>query len=62
VETKQCSDCHVSADGDNNAWMASVLMLGMPVIGTGPDGGGAEQAARRASERSAVARSVMGVI
>ena len=27
-ETKQCTDCHVSARGDNNAWMASVLMLG----------------------------------
>jgi hypothetical protein len=27
-ETKQCTDCHLSADGDNNAWMASILMLG----------------------------------
>ena len=27
-ETKQCTDCHVSADGDNNAWMSSLLMLG----------------------------------
>ena len=27
-ETKQCTDCHVSAAGDNNAWMASILMLG----------------------------------
>jgi hypothetical protein len=27
-ETKMCTDCHVSADGDNNAWMASLLMLG----------------------------------
>ncbi len=27
-ETKQCTDCHVSRDGDNNAWLASVLMLG----------------------------------
>jgi len=27
-ETKQCDDCHVSKNGDNNAWMASVLMLG----------------------------------
>jgi hypothetical protein len=27
-ETKQCTDCHVSAAGDNNAWMASVLLLG----------------------------------
>ena len=27
-ETKQCDDCHVSRAGDNNAWMASVLMLG----------------------------------
>jgi hypothetical protein len=24
-ETKQCTDCHVSANGDNNAWMAQVL-------------------------------------
>ena len=28
AETKQCTDCHVSRDGDNNAWMASVLMQG----------------------------------
>ena len=27
-ETKQCTDCHVSADGDNNAWMANVLLQG----------------------------------
>ena len=27
-ETKQCDDCHVSAAGDNNAWMAQVLTLG----------------------------------
>jgi hypothetical protein len=27
-ETKQCTDCHVSATGDNNAWMANVLMQG----------------------------------
>jgi hypothetical protein len=27
-ETKQCSDCHVSAAGDNNAWMAQVLLQG----------------------------------
>ena len=27
-ETKQCADCHVSADGTNNAWMANVLMQG----------------------------------
>ena len=27
-ETKACSDCHVSAKGDNNAWMASTLLLG----------------------------------
>jgi hypothetical protein len=27
-ETKQCTDCHVSQNGDNNAWMASLLMLG----------------------------------
>ena len=28
TETKQCTDCHVSRDGDNNSWMASVMMLG----------------------------------
>ena len=28
TETKQCTDCHLSRDGDNNAWMASVLMQG----------------------------------
>jgi hypothetical protein len=27
-ETKQCTDCHVAASGDNNAWMAQVLMQG----------------------------------
>lgn len=27
-ETKQCSDCHVSADDDNNAIMAQTLLLG----------------------------------
>jgi hypothetical protein len=28
TETKTCSDCHVSKNNDNNAWVASVLMLG----------------------------------
>jgi hypothetical protein len=27
-ETKQCTDCHVSAGGNNNAWMANVLLQG----------------------------------
>ncbi len=27
-ETKTCSDCHVSSDGDNNAIMAQTLLLG----------------------------------
>ncbi len=27
-ETKQCTDCHVSREGDNNAWMAQLLMQG----------------------------------
>jgi len=27
-ETKQCTDCHVSADNDNNAWMAQLLLQG----------------------------------
>ncbi|MBS1840543.1 MAG: hypothetical protein JSS69_04135 [Acidobacteria bacterium] len=27
-ETKQCSDCHVSRQNDNNAWMAQVLLQG----------------------------------
>src|SRR5882762_6732717 len=27
-ETKQCSDCHVSAVNDNNAWMAQLLLQG----------------------------------
>ena len=26
-ETKQCTDCHVYAEKDNNAWMAQVLVL-----------------------------------
>jgi len=28
TETKACEDCHLSASGDNNAWMASLLGLG----------------------------------
>ncbi|HEV7890258.1 MAG TPA: hypothetical protein VGP08_06450 [Pyrinomonadaceae bacterium] len=28
TETKTCSDCHVSDRGDNNAWMAQLLMQG----------------------------------
>ena len=28
TETKQCSDCHVSAANDNNAWMAQLLLQG----------------------------------
>jgi hypothetical protein len=27
-ETKTCTDCHVSRTGDNNAWMAQLLMQG----------------------------------
>jgi hypothetical protein len=27
-ETKRCTDCHVSAEKDNNAWMATVLLQG----------------------------------
>ena len=27
-ETKRCTDCHVSAAGDNNAWMANLLLQG----------------------------------
>ena len=28
TETKECTDCHVSRAGDNNAWMSAVLMQG----------------------------------
>ena len=28
TETRACSDCHLSSAGDNNAWMAQVLLLG----------------------------------
>jgi hypothetical protein len=28
VETKGCTDCHLSAQNDNNAWMAQLLMQG----------------------------------
>ena len=27
-ETRACSDCHVSAKGDNNAWLAQTMLLG----------------------------------
>ncbi len=28
TETRQCTDCHVSAKNDNNAWMAQLLLQG----------------------------------
>ncbi len=28
AETRRCSDCHLSAEDDNNAWMAQLLLLG----------------------------------
>src|SRR6185503_12586150 len=28
TETKACSDCHVSAKNDNNAWLAQLLLQG----------------------------------
>lgn len=28
TETKGCTDCHISANGDNNAWMAQLLVQG----------------------------------
>lgn len=28
TETRACSDCHLSEDGDNNAWMSQLLTLG----------------------------------
>ena len=31
-ETKQCTDCHVSANGDNNTWMAQLLMQGTNLV------------------------------
>lgn len=31
-ETKTCTDCHVSAAGDNNAWMAQLLMQGTNLV------------------------------
>lgn len=46
-ETKQCVDCHVSNDNDNNAWMAQLLLQGSNMVnfmgkyayvGTGPSG------------------------
>ncbi|HUA21091.1 MAG TPA: hypothetical protein VMB25_20225 [Bryobacteraceae bacterium] len=32
TETKQCTDCHVSRAGDNNAWMAQLLMQGTNLV------------------------------
>jgi hypothetical protein len=32
IETKQCSDCHISADNDNNAWLSAVLGMGTNAI------------------------------
>ncbi|MEI9812123.1 MAG: hypothetical protein WDO18_05355 [Acidobacteriota bacterium] len=31
-ETKTCTSCHVSRDGDNNAWMAQILMQGTNLV------------------------------
>ncbi|MBI3608628.1 MAG: hypothetical protein HY207_11730 [Nitrospirae bacterium] len=31
-ETKGCADCHVSAQNDNNAWMAQLLLLGTKFV------------------------------
>jgi hypothetical protein len=31
-ETKECTDCHVSTKGDNNAWMAQLLMQGTNLV------------------------------
>jgi hypothetical protein len=47
AETRTCTDCHLSAAGDNNAWMAQLLTLGTGFVnfvghyawvGTGEDG------------------------
>ncbi len=32
TETKMCTDCHVAAAGDNNAWMAQLLMQGTNLV------------------------------
>jgi hypothetical protein len=32
TETKTCTDCHVSREGDNNAWMAQLLMQGTNLV------------------------------
>jgi hypothetical protein len=32
TETKMCTDCHVSREGDNNAWMAQLLMQGTNLV------------------------------
>ncbi len=32
LETKQCVDCHLSKDNDNNAWMAQVLLQGTNMV------------------------------
>jgi hypothetical protein len=31
-ETKQCTDCHLSAKNDNNAWMAQLMMHGTGIM------------------------------
>ncbi|MGD1095744.1 MAG: hypothetical protein ABSB35_27590 [Bryobacteraceae bacterium] len=31
-ETKTCTDCHVSKNGDNNAWMTQLLMQGTNLV------------------------------
>src|SRR5439155_22935299 len=31
-ETRTCSDCHLSKNGDNNAWVAETLMQGTGLV------------------------------
>src|SRR2546430_1125812 len=31
-ETRGCTDCHVAKDGNNNAWMAELLMHGTGLV------------------------------
>ncbi len=56
TETKTCSDCHLSAAGDNNAIMAQLLMLGTNFVNFV----GLQRVGRRSRRRSARCRSRNG--
>jgi hypothetical protein len=57
--TRKCSDCHLAAENDNNAWLAQLLLLGTNqtnFIGRYCWVAKGEEDSRRSSSRSATSR------